>query len=333
MSLLSQVTTGRVARPGLVLVYGPDGVGKTSLAAGAPSPLFLGAESGTNHLDVARLGIHSLKQFSDTLSELATSTHAYKTLVLDTADWLDASVQQHVIATHGKADYKSIEDFGFGKGRVHVYETWRTLLGSFNACRDSGMEIIILAHSMVKKFEDPSTPQGYERYQLKLQSGAGSDVAALLREYVDSVLFMNYEVFTASGDKKRAFGDGSAVLHTQRMPSFDAKNRFGLPAQIALPRCTDVKLAPAAMWGAYQTALAKAMATPSTDTTELEAEVARLLEQVTDAKLRSAAAPQVAKAKGNAAELNRLKSKLTPLVSKGKEKASVPVGSDVRGVE
>jgi hypothetical protein len=144
---------------------------------------------------------------------------------------------------------------------------------------------------------------------------------------VDSVLFMNYEVSTDKDDKKRAFGDGSAVLLTQRMPSFDAKNRFGLPAVIALPRCEDVSLAPAAMWGAYQKALLAAQARPATDTDSLTQELGALAAQVADPAMRDKVNAAIGKALGNPAELVKIKNRLLALVSKGKEKgaASAPI--------
>lgn len=317
MSILTKVTSGKVDRPPLLLVYGPDGVGKTAFAAGAPSPLFLGAEAGTNHLNVNRLALTTLDDAKDALKDLATTEHPFKTAVIDTADWLESAVYEYVIRKHGKPDWTSIEDFGFGKGRVHALEAWKELVIQINQVRDKGLGVIILAHSLVKKFEDPSTPQGYERFQLKLQSGAGSDVAGLLREFVDTVMFMNYETLTSTEDKKRAFGDGTRILHTRRTPAYDAKNRFGLPAQIRLP---EDPLNTGKAWAFYMETVNKSMAVGG-DTSELESELAELAAQVADEKTRTAAQAAIAKAKGNAAELNKYKAKLVAITSQGKEKS------------
>lgn len=317
MSILSQVTKGRVSKPPLALFYGPDGVGKTALAAGAPSPLFLGAEQGSDHLDVARLPIASIDGLTSALSALAQPQEEYKTAVVDTLDWLETMIQKHVIAKHGRSGWTSIEEFGFGKGRVHCLEVWKELIPMFDAVRAAGVGVVFLAHSMIKKFEDPSTPQGYERYQLKLQSGAQTDVAALLREYVDTVGFLNFETLTTTDDKRRAFEGAGRILHTQRTPAYDAKNRLGLPAKIEIP---DDPAGAGLGWQAFDEAVKAAQSRPSTDTSELEKEVNALLEQVTDKAVLAAARPQVAKAKGNEKELNRLKTKLTAIISKGKEK-------------
>jgi hypothetical protein len=230
---------------------------------------------------------------------------------------MEGMIQAHVIQKHGKADYTSIEDFGYGKGRVHVFEAWRELIPQLDACRQAGMGVVLLAHSMILKFEDPSTPQGYERYQLKLQSGPKSDVAALLREYVDAVGFLNFETLTTTDDKRRAFGDGTRLLHVQRTPAFDAKNRLGLGASVKLP---DDPLNTGLAWEAFTSACAAASATPSTDTATLEAEVEALINQVTRKDIQGNAKAALAKAKGKPAELARLRSKLKPLVSQGKEK-------------
>ncbi len=51
---IESVRTGRIEKPIRVLMYGTDGVGKTTFAADAPGPVFLAAEDGTAQLDVAR---------------------------------------------------------------------------------------------------------------------------------------------------------------------------------------------------------------------------------------------------------------------------------------
>lgn len=302
MSILAQATTGRVVRPPSILVYGPDGVGKTTFAAGAPKPLFLGAEEGTNNLDVTRLKVQTFIDFKEALEELANKSvaHGFETLVIDTADWLESLMGQHVVKTLGKHDYTSIEDFGFGKGRVHVLETWRETLPYLNACRDRGMGIVFLAHSMVKKFEDPSTPQGYERYQLKLQSGAMSDTAALLREYVDTVMFANFDVVVTEDDKRRAFGEGGRVLFTERRPGFDAKNRQNLPFKMEMSWATYAKHAAAGLQGPE----------------DLSGLVAQL---PTD--IKTAVEQSIKMATGNPAELARIKAKMLLVISQGKEKS------------
>lgn len=96
------------------------------------------------------------------------------------------------------------------------------------------MNIILIAHSQIKAFNDPSIATPYDRYQLKLNEKA----AALWREFVDFVGFATYEVFVKKNEvadkKAKAFGDGKRVLYTERRPSFDAKNRLGLPFELPL---------------------------------------------------------------------------------------------------
>lgn len=312
MNMLGKVTSGRVGKPPLVLIYGPDGVGKTSFASGAPAPLFLGAEAGTDHLDVTRLGVDTLAEIEGALAELTAGGHNYKTLVVDTLDWMETMVYAHVIRAYGKADYTSVEDFSYGKGRVHALETWRGLIKKLDAVRATGMGVVLLAHSFVKKFEDPSTPQGYERYQLKLQSGAGSDVAGLMREYVDFVGFLNYETVTSSDDKRRGFGDGSRLLHVSRSPALDAKNRYGLTAPIRLP---DDPGNTGKAWAHFSATLGGASASPAA----IEAEVEALISQVNDVNVREKAKTKFDTVKGNQAELGKLKNSLLAYVSRGKE--------------
>lgn len=305
--MLSRITSGKVAKPHRLLVYGIDGVGKSSFAAGAPEVLFLGAEEGTNHLDVNRLGVDTLEGLRSALRELANGEHNYKSLAVDTLDWLEKLVYAEVIANHDKK-IASIEDIPYGKGRVKALETWVELLPLFTACWNKGMNIILLAHSWVKKFEDPSTPQGYERYQLKLQSGASTDVAALLREYVDTVMFANFEVAVSQNDTRRAFGEGERKLYTERRPAFDAKNRLGLPFELPLS------------WAAYAKAAAKGQATaeasPVGEVITAEALLA-LAEQVSDAGLRGKVEKAIADATTPAA-MASVKARILTVLNKGK---------------
>jgi hypothetical protein len=228
MGFLERVESGKKQKPYFVLIYGPDGVGKSTFGADAPNPIFLCAESGTNHLDVNRFPEpQTFQNVLDMVSELDTSKHNYKTLVVDSLDWLEPLVWKQVCDA---GDKKNIEEFGYGKGYVLALSEWQKLIAKLKDLRES-MNIVLIGHAEVKTFQDPVLNNGYDRYQLKLNQKA----AALFREAVDAVLFATYEVFTRKdGQKTRAFGEGARIIFTERRPGHDAKNRMGLPYQIPL---------------------------------------------------------------------------------------------------
>ena len=230
--MLEKITRGVIKKPQLILIYSPDGVGKSTFGAQAPNPIFLGPEEGTNHLDVARFP--SPKNWSEVLGavdELIKEKHDFKTLVIDSADWIEPLLFQEICTRYGA---KSIElaAGGYGKGYSESVTEWQKLAKSLARLRDErSMNIIIIAHSEINKFNDPSTQTEYDRFSLKLYKKA----SAFLREFVDCVFFANFEVYaTKDGDKQKHFGDGARVIYTERRPGFDAKNRMGLPFQIPL---------------------------------------------------------------------------------------------------
>ena len=230
MGQLEKVTKGKQNRPHLILVYGPDGIGKSTFAANAENPIFLGKEDGTSNLDVTRLPEpHSYSDIVSAINELIKEKHDYKTLAIDSLDWIEPLIWAHVCKANG---WQNIEVPGYGKGYALANEVWRELIAMLADLRQArGMNIILIGHCQVKPFNDPSQPASYDRYQLKLNEKA----ASLWREFVDFVGFANYEVFTKTdkNQKTRAFGDGRRMLYTERRPSFDAKNRFGLPFELA----------------------------------------------------------------------------------------------------
>lgn len=236
MSLLAQATRGKIKQPFLGICYGPDGCGKSTLGSEAPNPIFLGTERGTANLDVFRYPKES-KTFPDVLeaiTDLLENPHEFQTLVIDSLDWLEPLVWEHVVhVTHVTKGVESIEDYGYSKGYIYALDEWRKMIALLGRLRDERqMHIVLIAHCQVKDAKDPQVAQDYARYQLKLHDKA----AALWREFVDGVYFLNFETLTAA-DKKgkvRAFGEGDRYLFTERRPAFDAKNRFGLPFQIEM---------------------------------------------------------------------------------------------------
>lgn len=183
-------------------------------------------------MDVSRLPTpHTFTEVMEAIDELTTEKHDYKTLVIDSLDWIEPLLWRQICSEHGK---NSIEDVGGGYGKGYTYATaeWRNMILRLEKLRDTKqMNIVALAHCEIKQFQNPITSSGYDRYQLKLQKGA----SALWREAVEAVLFANFEVFTKSDKgQTRAFGEGARVIHSEFRPAYDAKNRYGLPLKMAL---------------------------------------------------------------------------------------------------
>lgn len=231
MSFLSKVTRGPVKKPLLILIHGSPGVGKSTFAADFPSPIFLGSEDGTDHIDVARLPeLGSFKDVMAALGELQTQPHDFRTLVIDSIDWLEPVIFSSVCE---EAGVDSIEDAykGYGRGYAAAIEKWRDLMAQLSALRtDRKMNIVAIAHSTVKRLDDVATGKQYDRVTLKLQEKA----SALWQEFVDAVLYCTFDVKTLEeGLKTRAFSAGRIII-SEFSPHVVAKNRFGIPARLPL---------------------------------------------------------------------------------------------------
>lgn len=226
-----QITKGKRARAQKVVVYGPEGIGKSTFAAQFPEPLFIDTEGSTDNMDVSRLNKpSSYTMLKNEIAWVKANPTVCKTLVIDTIDWAESLVIADVCAQHGK---KGIEDFGWGNGYTYTKEEMGRLLNQLGELVDLGINVVLTAHAQMRKFEQPDEMGSYDRWELKLGKKTSSQTAPLVKEWADMVLFANYKtvVMTADNGKKKATG-GQRVLYTQHHPAWDAKNRHGLPEEM-----------------------------------------------------------------------------------------------------
>jgi hypothetical protein len=293
---LASVRTGKRSAPDRLLVVGVEGIGKTTFGASAPAPIFIAAEDGINQVDVASFPEpQSFQDVLDAVDTLITEQHEYRTLVIDTVDWLEALVWRDVCLAN---KWEMIETPGYGRGYTVALDEWRRLISRLSSLRERrGMEVILLAHAAIRMFANPSGAD-YSRYECKLHKGA----AALLREWCDTNLFAVHEEFTRKdGSRVKGISTGRRVLKTERTAAWDAKNRYGLPPELPLS------------YQDYAEARDAGSATGSTaNAAELLEEARRLLAELDPpTEKREAIAAHIEKhstnAAGLAATINRLR--------------------------
>jgi hypothetical protein len=224
-------------KPTIDLIYAPQGMGKTTLAAGAPDPIFLQTEDGLGVLEVPTFGL--LKSYGDVvdaIKELATQPHDFKTVVLDSAGWLEPMVWEETCRIKGWEDFES-KGAGYGKGPIAAESVWRVILSGFSYLRNNcNMGVLILAHAQSAKIRPPDG-EDYDRYQPKLDSKS----TATLQEYADNVFFINTRVSVTrsvpADSKSRgiASGGNQRYVYTNLKPSHMAKRRYVMPDMIPLP--------------------------------------------------------------------------------------------------
>lgn len=234
MSLLESVRRGPAPRPRRTVLYGVHGIGKSSWAAQWPGAVFVPTEDGISDLDVASFPLcRDMTDAYQAIIELGGGEHEFKTVVIDSADWMERLIWKKVCENDGK---KAITDFPYGTGYGKSASIFSDVLGALNCCRDVGMSVVIIAHCEIKRFENPEG-DSYDRYVPKLHR----DTAALLQEWADEVLFACYKVNVRKTDeggfsKERGvgLGTGERVVRTTERPAHLAKNRLGLPDEIPL---------------------------------------------------------------------------------------------------
>jgi hypothetical protein len=231
--IMFEMTTGKIAAAQKVVIYGPEGVGKSTLAARFPKPLFIDTEGGTNKMDVARYPKPTSWEMLKNEVREAPATGC-KTIIIDTIDW----AEKLCIATICDASQKKgIEDFGYGKGYVYEREEFGRFLDLLQSIVDGGVNVVLTAHAQIRKFEQPDELGAYDRWELKLGQKTGSQISPIVKEWADMVLFCNYKTHTVVTDKdgkKRKAQGGERVMYTSHNPCWDAKNRDGLPEILPL---------------------------------------------------------------------------------------------------
>lgn len=230
-----EVETGARMSALKVVIYGPEGIGKSSLASQFPNPIFIDTEDSTLHMNVNRLKRPS--SFIELLQMIDWIKHErqYSTVIIDTADWAQQLAEKHVLSENS---WSSIESPRFGEGYVKVREEYGKMLDKLTDAVDAGINVVLTAHAEVKKFEDPTEMGAYDRYELKLAKRSNAHIAGVTKEWADIVLFLNYKTYavkTGEGFNATYKGQGGErKMFTSHHPAYDAKNRFGLPAELPL---------------------------------------------------------------------------------------------------
>ena len=231
VSGLASIRKGIVHKPPRIFLYGVHGIGKSTLAANAPKPIFICTEEGAEEIDVDKFPKASSSD--DVLNALRTlykESHDYETVVLDSADWLEDFINLELAANY------TAKELGYGHDAVLAEQRVADVLTALNFLRDKRkMSVVIVAHCEIRRFDSPLT-EPYDRYQPKLKRG----FSALMQEWADCVLFATYDVSVAKEDVgfnksvRRGISSGDRILYTEERPAFYAKNRYDMPAELPL---------------------------------------------------------------------------------------------------
>lgn len=232
---LDQITKGRKTKPRKIVIYGPEKIGKSTFAASGPSPVLMGTEAGLDDIDCHKTPEpKTWEEALDIVKFFLDSKHPYKTLGIDSLDWLEPMIWNHVCTVHQK---ENIEAFGYGKGYTVALEEWRRFVRLLDELRERrGMGVVLVAHAHIKPFANPDG-ENYDRWEIAIHKKA----SGLIKQWCSEVFFTNFEQWAVKGDDGRTRGVSTdrRVIHTVHSASHDAGNRLGLPSIISLAGAWD----------------------------------------------------------------------------------------------
>ena len=218
--------------PSKDLIYGVEGVGKSSLASTYPKPIFFDIEGSTTKLDIARLEVRTFDDFKDACRIVCGDDgKEFETVVIDTTDWLENVVINQILKDDGAKTITDKKHYGFGMGDKRIEEFFRVkIIPSFEVMINQGKNIVLVSHAHIKGVDDPVTGR-YDHYTLKM----GKTASAVLREWVNNIFFMNYDQQLRKDygiGKDTVLGGKTVCVYTQRTPQYNAKRRDKLADKI-----------------------------------------------------------------------------------------------------
>ena len=238
------ITTGKLQPRGLrAVIYGVEGIGKTTLASKLDKPLFLDLEKGSFGLDTARIdGTRETWQGVLGLIESLKRDHqGYRTFVVDSADKLEEIIVRDYL---GEKNVQTLVGYGkYGDGWIETAERFCTVLDRLGDLADSGMDVVLIGHAQQRRVELPEQTDSYDHWELNLSKRA----APKTREWPEILAFVNYKMSVIAS--QRDFGKvvnkadgGKRMVYTSHTPFWDAKHRAGvdMPDEFALDEAPEI---------------------------------------------------------------------------------------------
>lgn len=225
-----KITSGIKSRPVKTVVYGVEGIGKSTFASEFPSPLFIDLDNGTSQLNVDRVtDVADWTELKKIVDQFGTDEDfkGYKTLVIDTADAAAAMCERYIISKRAPGK-SSIEDIPYGKGYKMLAEEFSVFLCKLEALILEGKNVVVLAHAMLRSVNDPELSQPYDHWEMKLPGMSTNKLAPLIKEWSDILLFAFYDIDVVKVNNKNKARGGKRMMRTTHTPFADAKNRFNL---------------------------------------------------------------------------------------------------------
>lgn len=239
---LKAIKPSKTIKPPRLVIYGEPKVGKSTFAAGAPDVLFLDLEGGLDALETSKIEIKELKDLDEALHALLQQDHEFKTVVIDSADWLERLIHNY-ICSNAKASSitdKSNGTTAYGNGYVIARNMFSKYLNKLDSLREQkGLAIVMIAHSVIRKMEQPDT-ESYDSFLIKMHEKASS----LLIEWADILAFARLKT-VVNPDGKASSGERKLVLSDTKYATVG--NRYGLPKELPLE------------WGSFSEAFANAI--------------------------------------------------------------------------
>lgn len=221
------ITRGVREKPVKCVLYGVEGVGKTTFAAAWPNAVFIDVEDGSGHYDVARLPRPT--SWLQLIEEVEAAAHMPEvgTLVVDTVDAAESLCVTRVLEKHKAVGIEAVGG-GYGKGYTYLAEEFGKLFTALDKVADADKNVLLVAHAQIKRFAAPDEMGEYDRWELKLQKKD----APLVKEWCDLLLFANFKndvMVSEDGKKVKASGGKKRAMYASHAAAYDAKNRLGFP--------------------------------------------------------------------------------------------------------
>lgn len=215
-----------------IVIYGTGKIGKSTLAAFLPAPLFFDVEAGTRKLNVAYdidlRGEPSWPMLRGKCAALASSPpDGVRSVVIDTATVAEELAKEHVIATRTTEKGRrvdSIEGFGWGKGWQFIYEEFNGLLADLDRIVSKGLNVCLIAHEVSSPVPNPAG-EDFIRWEPLLYSGdkkGRGSIRERVKDWAEHIMFVGYDVHVEDG---KGVGSGTRTIWTQELPTHIAGSR------------------------------------------------------------------------------------------------------------